>query len=120
MNTVSGPALGLLVPASNRVLEQDFARWLPTGGRLHAHRLPAPELRPDDMLDNLRALTSEVGASARLLGLVQPDVIAFGCTSGSFLRGCAWEVSTLEDIRKASGCMRWSSRHRLWSRRCAR
>ncbi len=104
MNTVSGPALALLVPASNRVLEQDFARWLPAGGRLHAHRLHAPAVRPDDMLDNLQALTSGVDESARLLGLAQPDVIAFGCTSGSFLRGSAWETSTLAHIRKASGC----------------
>ena len=95
-------ALGLLVPASNRVMEQDFARWLPAGGRLHVHRLPAPAERPDDMEDNLRALTTGVAEAARLVSLPEPDVIAFGCTSGSFLRGAAWEVQAAADIVSSS------------------
>jgi maleate cis-trans isomerase len=95
-------ALGLLVPASNRVMEQDFARWLPPGGRLHAHRMPAPATRPDDMRDNLRALTTGVAEAARLVSLAEPDVIAFGCTSGSFLRGAAWDAQASADIDAAS------------------
>ncbi len=74
------------------------------GGRLHVNRLNAPILRSQDMQDNLQALTSGVGESARLLGLVEPDVIAFGCTSGSFLRGSPWDAATLEEIRGVSGC----------------
>lgn len=104
MNPAPRLALGLLVPASNRILEGDFARWLPAGGRLHVNRLNAPGVRPEDMQENLQALTSGVGDSARLLGLAEPDVVAFGCTSGSFLRGSTWDASTLEEIRGASRC----------------
>ena len=96
-------ALGLLVPASNRVLEQDFARWLPAGWRLHVNRLDAPRQRPADMRENLLALTSGVDQAARLLGLVEPDVVAFGCTSGSFLRGAAWDEATAAQIHAATG-----------------
>jgi arylmalonate decarboxylase len=91
-------ALGLLVPASNRVMEQDFMRWLPAGARLNTNRLAAPRERPDDMLLNLEALTAGVEESTRLLDLAQPDVIAFGCTSGSFLHGPGWELELGERI----------------------
>ncbi len=85
------PAFGLLVPASNRVMEQDFIRWLPEGGHLSVNRLNAPRVRPDDMRENLVALTTGVDEAARLLDLAQPGVIAFGCTSGSFLNGPGWD-----------------------------
>jgi maleate isomerase len=100
---VSGaaPAIGLLVPASNRVMEQDFARWLPAGARLHVNRLNAPRERPDDMEENLRAITSGVEEVARLVDLAEPQVIAFGCTSGSFIDGPAWDDAMQAKIRSA-------------------
>jgi maleate isomerase len=100
---VSGaaPAIGLLVPASNRVMEQDFARWLPAGARLHVNRLNAPRERPDDMEENLRAITSGVEEVARLIDLAEPQVIAFGCTSGSFLEGPGWDDVMRARIRSA-------------------
>jgi arylmalonate decarboxylase len=88
---VAQPAFGLLVPASNRVMEQDFMRWLPAGGRLNVNRLNAPRERPEDMRVNLEAITTGVDEVARLLDLALPDVIAFGCTSGSFLNGPGWD-----------------------------
>jgi len=95
------PALGLLVPASNRIMEQDFRRWLPPAARLHVNRLNAPRERPDDMRENLAALTSGVEECARLLDLAQPDVIAFGCTSGSFLEGRGWDEAMAARVRGA-------------------
>ncbi len=96
-------ALGLLIPAPNIVLEQDFARWMPRGGRLHVNRLFATSKRPADMRENLADLTASVGECARLLGMARPDVIAFGCTSGSFFRGAQWEASTTADIAQHAG-----------------
>jgi maleate cis-trans isomerase len=95
-------AFGLLVPASNRVMEQDFRRWLPEGARLNVNRLNAPRERPDDMRENLVALTTGVEECARLLDLAGPDVIAFGCTSGSFLEGRDWEARIAGRIRSAA------------------
>jgi arylmalonate decarboxylase len=99
-------ALGLLVPASNRVMEPDFMRWLPAGARLNTNRLAAPRERPDDMLLNLEALTAGVEESTRLLDLAQPDVIAFGCTSGSFLHGADWELRLGQRIAGAARTQR--------------
>jgi maleate cis-trans isomerase len=101
LDHVASPAIGLLVPAPCRVMEQDFMRWLPAGGRLHVNRLNAPAQRPDDMEENLRAMTAGVEEVARLVDLAEPDVIAFGCTSGSFLKGADWEEEILERLRSA-------------------
>jgi maleate isomerase len=94
-------AIGLLVPASNRVMEQDFARWLPEGAHLHVNRLNAPAQRPDDMEENLRAITSGVEEVARLVDLAEPGVIAFGCTSGSFLEGPGWDEVMRKRVQSA-------------------
>jgi maleate cis-trans isomerase len=99
---VAQPAFGLLVPASNRVMEQDFIRWLPAGGRLNVNRLNAPRVRPDDMRENLEALTTGVDEAARLLDLAQPEVIGFGCTSGSFLNGPGWDEEMRRRIAAAA------------------
>lgn len=96
-------SIGLLVPASNRVMERDFMRWSVSDGLdLHVNRLNAPLRRPADMRKNLEALTSGVPEAARLLGLARPDVIAFGCTSGSFLRGAGWDTELRQQLAQFS------------------
>lgn len=97
-----GRAFGLLVPATNRIMEQDFMRWLPPGARLNVNRLNAPKVRPDDMLENLAAITTGVDEAARLLDLAEPGVIGFGCTSGSFLHGAGWDEEIRERVARAT------------------
>lgn len=97
-------AFGLLVPATNQVMERDFARWLPAGARLYVNRLNAPKTRPRDMLDNLLAITTGVDEAARLLDLAEPDVVGFGCTSGSFLNGAGWDDEIRARVAGSSRC----------------
>jgi maleate cis-trans isomerase len=97
------PIVGLMVPAPNVVLEDDFAGWAPSLCRLHVNRLFAASKRPDDMRQNLADLTASVPECARLLGMTGPQVIAFGCTSGSFYRGADWETETCATIRSETG-----------------
>lgn len=99
-------AYGLLVPATNRVMEQDFIRWLPPNARLHVNRLNAPMTRPQDMLENLTAITTGVDEATRLLDLAGPGVIGFGCTSGSFLHGAGWDDEIRDRLARASRCAR--------------
>lgn len=94
------PAIGLMVPAPNVVLEEDFMRWGAGAARIHVNRLSAARTRPKDMRQNLADLTSSVPECARLLGMADPAVIAFGCTSGSFYRGAEWEEETCAAIRR--------------------
>jgi maleate isomerase len=97
-------SVGLLVPASNRVMEGDFIRWSVADGLLlHVNRLQAPQQRPHDMRANLAALSEGVDEATRLLALAAPDVVAFGCTSGSFLRGRAWDRQLRDTIVRQTG-----------------
>jgi maleate cis-trans isomerase len=46
-------------------------------------------------------MTSGLEEVARLVDLAEPDVVAFGCTSGSFLKGPDFDDVVLEKIRSA-------------------
>jgi maleate cis-trans isomerase len=93
--------LGLLTPPANTTMEDDFARWMPDSVRLHTNRLTAPDIRTN--LEYLEAIAEHVGESARLLNQVPIDVMAFGCTSGSFLHGPGYDDKITNDMKEATG-----------------
>ncbi|MBT3995170.1 MAG: maleate cis-trans isomerase [Chloroflexi bacterium] len=93
--------LGLLTPPANTTMEDDFARWMPDSVRLHTHRLTAPDNCTN--IEYLEAIAEHVGESARLLNQVPIDVMAFGCTSGSFLHGPGYDDKINSDMREATG-----------------
>ena len=98
-----GKRLGLLVPAGNSTMEEDFAGWMPKGVVLHTMRMYRPPEQPASMAEGLQTMDDHVDESARLLALARPDVIAFGCTSGSFLHGLGWDQQIVKRIEAASG-----------------
>ena len=94
--------LGLLVPPLNTTMEDDFAKWMPNSVRLHVNRLYHPPGQPDEM-ERSQAYGDHLAESTRLLAKASVDVIAFGCTSGSFLNGLGYDQQIVEGIREASG-----------------
>ena len=96
--------LRLLVPPGNTTMEDDFSRWMSDSVALHVNRLYTPP-DPDEVM-GLQAMGDQVGESARLLALAPVDVIAFGCTSGSFLNGLGYDQQIVESIEAASGGVR--------------
>jgi maleate cis-trans isomerase len=54
-------------------------------------------------LEYLEAIAEHVGESARLLNQVPIDVMAFGCTSGSFLHGPGYDDKITNDMKEATG-----------------
>ena len=103
MTTVEKKRIGLLVPPRNRTMEDDFSSWMPRPAALHTMRMYFPPTEPATMEERLQLMDDRVGESARLLALVRPDVIAFGCTSGSFLHGLGWDQKMIEEIEEVSG-----------------
>ena len=94
--------LGLLVPAANTIMETDFHQWLPESVGLFVNRLYASSKRKDT-LANLQDIDDHVEESARILAMAKPDVILFGCTSGSFLHGLGWDQEMVKQIEHAAG-----------------
>lgn len=92
--------LGLLVPSSNTTNEPEFAAALPDGVSLHTGRLPLEDVNADD----LAAMAETATGAAEQLRHADVDVVAYGCTTGSLVkgRGYAEELeATLADVAGA-------------------
>lgn len=94
--------LGLLVPPGNTAMETDFYSWMPDSVRLHTNRLYALPQRAKTMAEGLQAYGDHVEETTRLMAMAPVDVIAFGCTSGSFLNGMAYTQQIIQKMETAS------------------
>ena len=95
-----GRRVGLIVPSVNATIEPDYAWAAPPGISFHATRVMLRETTPE----GVRAMNAGVEAAARLIASVSPDVVAFACTSGSFLDGEAGLTRQLETIGSIVHC----------------
>lgn len=102
--------IGLLTPAGNTTIEDDFARWMPDSLQLHVNRLftgsPSNPKSPEGLLVGLQEMGDAVEEPARWLGTAEVDVIAFGCTGGSFLNGPGYDKEITKRISAAAGGVR--------------
>ena len=99
--------LGLLTPAGNTTMEDDFARWLPDSVKLYVRRLSSGDgndsRTPEGLLAGLQHMADNVEEPARRLATASVDVIAFGCTGASFLNGYGYDRVITERIEDATG-----------------
>lgn len=95
--------IGLMVPPDNSTLEDDFDRWLPNSVRVHVNRMYSPPTPPKTMIEALQAYGDHIEETARTMAKVPVDVMAFGCTSGSFLNGVGYDAQIIETIENAAG-----------------
>lgn len=84
--------VGLIVPSNNTVIEREFNRLLPEMYGVVATRVWNTETTEED----LQTMPERAVRCAKELATAEVDVVAFGCTSGSFLRGPLWEA----DLRR--------------------
>jgi maleate isomerase len=89
--------IGLLVPSSNTVMEQDFRNHLPHGWTLAVSRMPLTEVTP---AGEARMLNEYVLPAARLLAAFHPDAVVFGCTSAGVLRGARFQKELMIQISR--------------------
>ena len=90
--------IGLLVPSVNTVVEPELNRLVPDGITVHAARMRNSRADVKDglkMLDHVERAVDEL-ASARV------DVIAFACTTSSFVKGADGERRLRELIERSS------------------
>lgn len=92
--------IGLIIPSSNCLTEQQFNRYAPPGVGVHVTRLrmTGKWRKP---LDELARPLSE---AAEAISDVRPGVIVFHCTANSMEKGLAHEAAIVKIIEKASGC----------------
>jgi maleate isomerase len=89
--------VGMIIPSSNRMVEQEMTRYVPPGVCLHVARLrmTGPHHAPLDQL------LPRIEDAARTLVDARCDVVAFHCTATSMQEGMAGEERVLAALARA-------------------
>ena len=96
--------IGLIVPSSNTVCEEEFMQMIPEGVSLHTARVFNPVVKTEEEKERaILAMNAEIDRAARELGSAEPDVIVFACTSGSFIEGPGYDLEVGEKIKRITG-----------------
>jgi maleate cis-trans isomerase len=93
--------IGVMVPSTNTTCESDFNLVVPDGVTVHGQRMwLTNEANGDAAYERMNA---EIETGARYLATARVDVIAYGCTTGSFYRGPGWDREMLALIEREAG-----------------
>jgi maleate isomerase len=93
--------VGLLVPSSNTVMENDLHRELPAGYTVHTGRMYLVETtRPAE----ISMIEEHAPKAAADVGTVHPDILVFGCTSGGSLFGLDYDAKICELLGRQADC----------------
>lgn len=93
------PAVGLIIPASNTVMEGDLHRALDGQASVHTARMALDDVTAEA---EGRMLDEEAVPAAGRLAQTRPDVVVFGCTSAGALRGAAYDEELLRRLAEAA------------------
>jgi maleate isomerase len=91
--------IGLMVPTGNSVMEPEFQRMAPEGVTTHANRVELKDVTPASLLE----MEGDAARSARQIAQTRVGVIAFGCTSGSFVGGPGYDDRLIRIIEGETG-----------------
>ena len=91
--------IGVLVPSTNTTCEGDFQLVAPRDVTVHGDRLWLTNDHATE--DSLEKMNGEIEAGARYLATANVDVIAYGCTTGSFYKGADSDKEVVELIQNA-------------------
>lgn len=97
---LDGRRVGLIVPSVNATIEPELAWAAPPGLSFHAARVMLRETTPD----GLRAMNAEAAGAADLIASVSPDIVAYACTSGTFLDGRDGLERLVAGLQARVGC----------------
>lgn len=87
--------IGLLVPSINTTMETEFWRIAPEGVSVHSARIAGGR---HGTPEELRSMESASLKAAEEVAMVEPDVVVYGCTSGSFFEGPEWNRKICEQL----------------------
>ncbi|MEM3526074.1 MAG: hypothetical protein QXV37_01545, partial [Candidatus Jordarchaeaceae archaeon] len=87
--------LGVLVPSGNSTLEPEFYKMIPKGVSVHFSRLNLKA----DVENEIERMTENMEPEVQKLAHADVDVIAFGCTGGSLLRGMGYDREIINRIK---------------------
>ncbi|GAB2327186.1 aspartate/glutamate racemase family protein [Streptomyces griseoincarnatus] len=92
--------LGVVAPF-DFALDRELWRWIPDGVSLHVTRTPYVPVEVSLDLARLISEHETLGDAVRTLTAVAPEVVAYACTSGSFVGGIVGERAMCEAMSRA-------------------
>ena len=93
--------IGLIVPSSNCLAEEQFHKYAPAGVDVQVTRLRMT----GKWHKPLNEIKDTIAEAAAALSDTNPGVIVFNCTANSMEGGLAGEARVREVIQEASGCL---------------
>lgn len=96
--------IGLLVPSSNSTMEMEFHGVVPEGVSVHTARMADPEVTErEKKVKAILEMTKDVERAAREVASINPSIIIYGCTTGSFVKGIGYDLELAKRIKKVTG-----------------
>ena len=93
--------VGVMVPSTNTTFEADFQLVAPREVTIHGQRLWLTNDAEGQA--GMDRMNGEIETGAKYLATASVNVIAYGCTTGSFYRGPGYDREMLQTISKAAG-----------------
>ena len=91
--------IGLITPMSENA-EHAFHKYAPEGVSFASMKIRFAGPTPQGLID----LTDKLEETAAAYKGYPYDLVVFGCTSGSCIKGVGWDKECIERIERASGC----------------
>lgn len=93
--------IGLVIPSTNTVNETEWQEWAPRGVSVHSARM---KMDAHSGADSLNKMITNYQDAARKISSIDLDVLAFGCTTGSLIKGPEFEEKLSEELSNIAGC----------------
>ena len=92
--------LGLLVPSINTTMETELWQIAPRGVSVHTARIAGGR---HGTPEELRSMEEESKHAAKRVAMIEPDVVIYACTSGSFFEGPEWNTKIRAQLTDITG-----------------
>ena len=91
--------IGLVMPGNGTNPEHEFHKYAPEGVTVVTQRVLFERVDPK----GLKEMGDRVDEAAKLLATAHPDIILFGCTSGSLIQGFGYDQEIIKRIEDKTG-----------------
>ena len=91
--------LGLITPSKGWTVEHEWPRMLPRGVSYLVTRIPLKATTPEELLK----MGEHAIEGARLLASSSVDILCYGCTIETILKGLEYDKTLTEELQKVAG-----------------
>lgn len=91
--------IGLITPANGTAMEMEFHKYAPDGVATMTQRILFEKVDHE----GLSALAERGVEAAKILASAKPDLLLFGCTTGSLIKGLGYDQVLIDQLEQATG-----------------